>query len=153
MDAIGQRSRSRQAHRGEQCALLGVGGVCGYARRRRRDGFSVLEIMVAVSLLAVPMTAAAFFPQSPWAKLAKLEQRGDWVYEVFYAGLIIFFCFISASLSWLSFHLRRPFLCKSENTSRTILNVARIPRCSRSDWIRGIRSFSNCGAISPNFFV
>ena len=64
------------------------------------DQSGVIAVIFAVSLLAVPLTAAAFFPHSPWAKLAKLEQRGDWLYEVIYAGLIIFFCYFYNSVQF-----------------------------------------------------
>ena len=64
------------------------------------DQSGVIAVIFAVSLLAVPMTIAAFFPQSPWAKLAKLEQSGHWTYEMFYAGLIIFFCYFYNSVQF-----------------------------------------------------
>jgi len=48
------------------------------------DQSGVIAVIFAVSLLAVPMTVAAFFPHSPWAsKIAALEQRGSWAYEAF----------------------------------------------------------------------
>jgi preprotein translocase subunit SecY len=65
------------------------------------DQSGVIAVIFAVSLLAVPMTVAAFFPHSPWAtKIAALEQRGSWAYEAFYAGLIIFFCYFYNSVQF-----------------------------------------------------
>jgi preprotein translocase subunit SecY len=65
------------------------------------DQSGVIAVIFAVSLLAVPMTAAAFFPHSPWAtKIAQIEQRGNWAYEIFYAALIIFFCYFYNSVQF-----------------------------------------------------
>jgi preprotein translocase subunit SecY len=64
------------------------------------DQSGVIAVIFAVSLLAVPLTAAAFFPNSPWAKLAKMEQRGSSVYELIYASLIIFFCYFYNSVQF-----------------------------------------------------
>jgi preprotein translocase subunit SecY len=65
------------------------------------DQSGVIAVIFAVSLLAVPMTAAAFFPHAGWAtKIAQLEQRGNWAYEVFYAALIIFFCYFYNSVQF-----------------------------------------------------
>lgn len=64
------------------------------------DQSGVIAVIFAVSLLAVPMTAVQFAPASPWAqKVAEFLNRGNWVYEVFYAGLIIFFCYFYNSVS------------------------------------------------------
>ena len=65
------------------------------------DQSGVIAVIFAVSLLAVPMTVAAFFPHSVWAsKIAQLEQRGSWAYEALYAGLIIFFCYFYNSVQF-----------------------------------------------------
>lgn len=64
------------------------------------DQSGVIAVIFAVSLLAVPMTFAAFFPNSPWAKIAKLEQHGSIYYEMLYAGLIIFFCYFYNSVQF-----------------------------------------------------
>jgi preprotein translocase subunit SecY len=65
------------------------------------DQSGVIAVIFAVSLLAVPMTMAAFFPHSGWAtKVAQMEQRGNWAYELFYAGLIIFFCYFYNSVQF-----------------------------------------------------
>jgi len=65
------------------------------------DQSGVIAVIFAVSLLAVPATIAAFFPESTWAtKIAQLEQRGSWLYEAVYAGLIIFFCYFYNSVQF-----------------------------------------------------
>jgi len=65
------------------------------------DQSGVIAVIFAVSLLAVPMTMAAFFPHSGWAtKVAQLEQRGSWMYELFYASLIVFFCYFYNSVQF-----------------------------------------------------
>ena len=64
------------------------------------DQSGVVAVIFAISLLTVPVTAAAFFPKSPFAALAKLEQRGDIWYELLYAGLIIFFCYFYNSVQF-----------------------------------------------------
>lgn len=65
------------------------------------DQSGVIAVIFAVSLLAVPMTVAAFFPHSAWAaRIAQMEQRGSWIYELVYAGLIIFFCYFYNSVSF-----------------------------------------------------
>ncbi|MFA5975002.1 MAG: preprotein translocase subunit SecY [Elusimicrobiota bacterium] len=65
------------------------------------DQSGVIAVIFAVSLLAVPITVAAFFPHSAWAsRIAQLEQRGSWIYELLYAGLIIFFCYFYNSVSF-----------------------------------------------------
>ena len=65
------------------------------------DQSGVIAVIFAVSLLAVPMTMAAFFPHSGLAtKVAQLEQRGSWMYELFYASLIVFFCYFYNSVQF-----------------------------------------------------
>ncbi len=65
------------------------------------DQSGVIAVIFAVSLLAVPVTIAAFFPNSGWAtKIAQLEQRGSWLYELMYAGLIVFFCYFYNSVQF-----------------------------------------------------
>lgn len=65
------------------------------------DQSGVIAVIFAVSLLAVPVTVAAFFPHTGWAnKIAQLEQRGSWIYELVYASLIIFFCYFYNSVQF-----------------------------------------------------
>jgi len=65
------------------------------------DQSGVIAVIFAVSLLAVPATIAAFFPESTWATwIMKHEQRGSWQYESVYAGLIIFFCYFYNSVQF-----------------------------------------------------
>ncbi|HVA67580.1 MAG TPA: preprotein translocase subunit SecY [Elusimicrobiota bacterium] len=64
------------------------------------DQSGVIAVIFAVSLLAVPITMAQFARNAPWAqKLADFMSRGDWVYQLIYAALIIFFCYFYNSVS------------------------------------------------------
>jgi len=64
------------------------------------DQSGVIAVIFAVSLLAVPVTIATFFPHSAWAvRMAKWE-KGNWIYECVYAGLIIFFCYFYNSVQF-----------------------------------------------------
>jgi preprotein translocase subunit SecY len=64
------------------------------------DQSGVIAVIFAVSLLAVPVTVATFFPHSVWAtRMAKWE-KGNWVYECVYASLIIFFCYFYNSVQF-----------------------------------------------------
>ncbi|OGR87715.1 MAG: preprotein translocase subunit SecY [Elusimicrobia bacterium RIFCSPHIGHO2_02_FULL_57_9] len=64
------------------------------------DQSGVIAVIFAVSLLAVPMTVVQFAPTSPWAqKMAEFLNSGNWIYELFYAGLIVFFCYFYNSVS------------------------------------------------------
>ena len=64
------------------------------------DQSGVIAVIFAVSLLAVPMTAIQFAPNSPWAqKMMEFWSRGNWIYQLFYASLIIFFCYFYNSVS------------------------------------------------------
>jgi preprotein translocase subunit SecY len=64
------------------------------------DQSGVIAVIFAVSLLAVPLTMAQFFPHSAWAAQAAKWEKGNWVYEVVYAGLIIFFCYFYNSVAF-----------------------------------------------------
>src|SRR5882672_9287166 len=64
------------------------------------DQSGVIAVIFAVSLLAVPLTIAQFFPHSPWATRAASWERGNWVYETIYASLIIFFCYFYNSVAF-----------------------------------------------------
>lgn len=64
------------------------------------DQSGVIAVIFAVSLLAVPMTMAQFFPQSPIGqRVLEIMNRGSWMYDVVYASLIIFFCYFYNSVS------------------------------------------------------
>jgi preprotein translocase subunit SecY len=64
------------------------------------DQSGVIAVIFAVSLLAVPMTAAQFAPHSEWAqKMMTFWGRGNWIYQILYAALIIFFCYFYNSVS------------------------------------------------------
>jgi preprotein translocase subunit SecY len=64
------------------------------------DQSGVIAVIFAVSLLAVPLTIAQFFPHSAWATRAASWERGNWVYETVYAALIIFFCYFYNSVAF-----------------------------------------------------
>jgi len=64
------------------------------------DQSGVIAVIFAVSLLAVPMTVAQFMPNSPIGqKMAAFMTGGNWLYQLMYAGLIIFFCYFYNSVS------------------------------------------------------
>ena len=64
------------------------------------DQSGVIAVIFAVSLLAVPVTVVQFMPNQPWAqKMMEFWTRGNWMYQVVYAALIIFFCYFYNSVS------------------------------------------------------
>jgi len=64
------------------------------------DQSGVIAVIFAVSLLAVPLTVAQFFPHSAWSTQVAKWEKGNWVYEVVYASLIIFFCYFYNSVAF-----------------------------------------------------
>jgi preprotein translocase subunit SecY len=65
------------------------------------DTSGVIAVIFAVSILSVPVTLAQFFPDSAIAgKFMSLWNRGGWLYEVIYAGFIIFFCYFYNSIQF-----------------------------------------------------
>lgn len=65
------------------------------------DTSGVIAVIFAVSILSVPITIAQFFPESDLArKFTSLWNRGGWLYELIYAGLIIFFCYFYNSIQF-----------------------------------------------------
>lgn len=64
------------------------------------DQSGVIAVIFAVSLLAVPLTVAQFWPQTAWgSKIMEFWNRGNWVYDLVYGALIIFFCYFYNSVS------------------------------------------------------
>ena len=64
------------------------------------DQSGVIAVIFAVSLLSVPMTAATFAPNAAWAqKMNDFLSRGNWIYQLCYGGLIVFFCYFYNSVS------------------------------------------------------
>ena len=64
------------------------------------DQSGVIAVIFAISLLAVPMTAAQFMPNSPVAQqITGWLSGGTWHYQLLYAALIIFFCYFYNSVS------------------------------------------------------
>ncbi len=65
----------------------------------RVDQAGVIAVIFAVSLLSAPLTIAQFFPNSVLAKkIVEWWSRGHLIYEIIYAGLIIFFCYFYTSV-------------------------------------------------------
>ncbi len=65
----------------------------------RVDQAGVIAVIFAVSLLSAPLTVAQFLPNSPIAKtIVDWWSRGHILYEIFYAALIIFFCYFYTSI-------------------------------------------------------
>lgn len=65
----------------------------------RVDQQGVIAVIFAVSLLSAPLTIAQFFPNVPLAKkIVEWWTRGHLLYEIIYAGLIIFFCYFYSSI-------------------------------------------------------
>lgn len=65
------------------------------------DQSGVIAVIFAISLLSTPMTIAQFFPQAAWAKtLSTFWNRSTIIYELIYAGLIIFFCYFYNSVQF-----------------------------------------------------
>jgi preprotein translocase subunit SecY len=64
------------------------------------DQSGVIAVIFAVSLLAVPLTIAQFFPHSVWATRVAKWEKGNWMYESIYASLIIFFCYFYNSVAF-----------------------------------------------------
>ena len=64
------------------------------------DQSGVIAVIFAVSLLTVPMTVITFAPQAPWAnKMMEFWSQGNWLYQMIYALLVIFFCYFYNSVS------------------------------------------------------
>jgi preprotein translocase subunit SecY len=65
------------------------------------DQSGVIAVIFAVSLLTVPVTAGMFFGQQNPAVVKFMEfwSRGNWVYQIVYALLVIFFCYFYNSVS------------------------------------------------------
>lgn len=65
----------------------------------RVDQQGVIAVIFAVSLLSAPLTIAQFFPNAIVAKkIVEWWTRGHLLYEIFYASLIIFFCYFYTSI-------------------------------------------------------
>ncbi|MBI5201033.1 MAG: preprotein translocase subunit SecY [Elusimicrobia bacterium] len=64
------------------------------------DQSGVIAVIFAVSLLAVPVTIVQFTPNAPWAqKILDFWSHGNWLYQLMYGALIIFFCYFYNSVS------------------------------------------------------
>lgn len=74
----------------------------------RMDQNWIPAVIWAASATAIPFAVLQFFPAEPWAR-AVLEswQRGNWGYELVYAGLIVFFCHLFTMATFNSEDLSR----------------------------------------------
>ncbi|MBI4054639.1 MAG: preprotein translocase subunit SecY [Elusimicrobia bacterium] len=64
------------------------------------DQSGVIAVIFAVSLMAVPLTFAQFSPEAPWAqKVFSFLNSGGILYQIFYMGMIVFFCYFYNSVS------------------------------------------------------
>lgn len=64
------------------------------------DQSGVIAVIFAVSLLSVPMTLVQFNPGSVWGqRILSLLNPSNWIYQLFYVALIIFFCYFYNSVS------------------------------------------------------
>lgn len=65
----------------------------------RVDTAGVIAVIFAVSIMTAPLTVLQFFPQSAWVqKLTSFWTHGGILYEIIYAGLIVFFCYFYNSI-------------------------------------------------------
>mgnify|MGYP000253419673 CR=1 FL=1 len=64
------------------------------------DQSGVIAVIFAVSLLSVPYSVLQFNPQAAWAsKIMSFLNPSNIFYQLFYVGLIIFFCYFYNSVS------------------------------------------------------
>ncbi len=99
----------------------------------RVDQAGVIAVIFAVSLLSAPLTVAQFFPNLPVAKkIIEWWTRGHLLYEIIYAGLIIFFCYFYTSIVFnpndLAENMRKwggfiPGIRPGEATAKYIENI------------------------------
>jgi preprotein translocase subunit SecY len=62
------------------------------------DTSGVIAIIFAQSIILFPATMSTFIPNPTFQKFAQLLMRGNWVYNVLYALLIIFFCYFYTAI-------------------------------------------------------
>ncbi|MFC1566717.1 preprotein translocase subunit SecY [bacterium] len=61
----------------------------------------VISVIFAISIMSFPITMAQFFPNAPMAKkVVDIWSRNSGLYEIVYAGLIIFFCFFYTAITF-----------------------------------------------------
>jgi len=65
------------------------------------DQSGVIAVIFAVAFLTFPLTVAQFFPNSTFFQnVSRWVNRGTWLYNLIYAGLIIFFCYFYTALTF-----------------------------------------------------
>ncbi len=62
------------------------------------DTAGVISIIFAQSIILFPATLATFMPNAGFQKLTSFLTRGNIVYNILYAGLIVFFCYFYTAI-------------------------------------------------------
>ena len=75
------------------------GGQSTFIPLRVNQG-GVIPIIFAQSIILFPATIAGFIPNQTFQKLAMSLTRGEWVYNISYSVLIIFFSYFYAAISF-----------------------------------------------------
>ncbi|MCX5667485.1 MAG: preprotein translocase subunit SecY [Candidatus Omnitrophica bacterium] len=75
------------------------GGQSTFIPLRVNQG-GVIPIIFAQSIILFPATIAGFIPNQTFQKLAMSLTKGEWVYNISYAVLIIFFSYFYAAISF-----------------------------------------------------
>jgi preprotein translocase subunit SecY len=66
----------------------------------RVDQSGVIAVIFSMAVLTAPLTVAQFFPESVIGqKIIEFMNRGSVLYQLIYAGLIIFFCYFYTSIT------------------------------------------------------
>ncbi|MFC1512481.1 preprotein translocase subunit SecY [bacterium] len=65
------------------------------------DQSGVIAVIFSISVISFPLTVAQFFPEAPIAKIILgMWAGGGWIYQLCYAGLIIFFCYFYTAITF-----------------------------------------------------
>ncbi len=75
------------------------GGQSTFIPLRVNQG-GVIPIIFAQSIILFPATIAGFIPNQTFQRIAMSLTRGEWVYNISYAVLIIFFSYFYAAISF-----------------------------------------------------
>ena len=75
------------------------GGQSTYIPLRVNQG-GVIPIIFAQSIILFPATIAGFIPNQTFQKLAMSLTKGEWVYNITYSVLIIFFAYFYAAITF-----------------------------------------------------
>ena len=75
------------------------GGQSTFIPLRVNQG-GVIPIIFAQSIILFPATIAGFIPNQTFQKIAMSLTRGEWVYNISYSVLILFFSYFYAAISF-----------------------------------------------------